>query len=102
MQYTCITVHLVNKDKSLKGLDEISNRREDAIQILNNCNCSPSRVIQHMYNERLTEIEIEYHFEDLDVNEAESKLCHELKCFEHSLGKLSLVISDINSQIYHM
>jgi hypothetical protein len=102
MQYTCVTVHLVNKDKNLKGLDKISDRRKNAILILNSCNCSPSRVIEHVYNERLTELEIEYHFEDLNVDEAENKLYHELKCFERSLGELSLVVSDISSKIYRM
>ena len=102
MQYTCVTVHLANKDKSLKGSDKISDRRKNAIQILSDCDCLPSRVIEHVYNQHLTEFEVEYHFKDLNTNEAENKLCHELKCFEHSLGELSLVISDINSQIYHM
>ncbi len=102
MQYTCVTVHLTNKDKNLKGTDSISNRVKSAVEVLNDCGCKPSRVIEHMYSERLTEIELEYHFEDLSGDEAESKLCNELKCFEHSLSEMFLVVSNITSKIYRM
>jgi hypothetical protein len=102
MQYTCVTVHLANKDKNLKGTDSISNRAKGAVEVLNGCGCKPSRVIEHTYNERLTALEVEYHFENMDAGEAENELCNVLKCFEHLLGELLLSISDITSKIYRM
>ena len=102
MQYTCVTVHLANKDKNLKGADSISDRVKSATEVMKGCVCKPSRIIEHIYDERLTELEIEYQFEDLSANEAEDKLFNELKCFEHPLGELRLVVSDITSKIYRM
>jgi hypothetical protein len=102
MQYTCVTVHLTNKDKNLKGSDSIADRVKDTMEVLNGCGCKPSRIIEHVYNERLTELEVEYHFEDLSADEAENKLHNELKCFEHSLGKILLSVSNINLKVHRM
>ena len=102
MQYTCLTVHLANKDRSLKGSESISDRLRQVHPILNNCDLPPSNISWHVYEDMLTMIDVEYHFEEMNAEEAELKLEKILSCFEQPLRELHLKISDVSVVTHRM
>jgi hypothetical protein len=62
MKHSRVTVNLINKNKSLKGMEDISRVIEQAERILNDCSYPPSMIVEHVFDGRLTAIEIEFHF----------------------------------------
>ncbi len=95
MGHTHATVHLASKDKNLRGSEAISNRVQQVHRILNGCDPHPSKIIEHIYGDVLTEIEVEYHLRGSSIDDVHMKIRDLLKCNEQDLQKLSLIISDI-------
>jgi hypothetical protein len=95
MTHSHVTVHLTNKNKALTKQEKISSVVEQARRILNDCNHMPDKITEHVFGQRLTSLELEYYFYDLDVSEAEIKAGSILNCIEDQLQKISLFVSDV-------
>ena len=95
MTHSHVTVHLTNDNLASMEPENISSIVEQATRILYNCDHVPSKIAEHVFDRRLTALELEYHFNDLDVSEAEIKAGDILNCIEDQLQKLSLFVSDV-------
>lgn len=100
MTHSHVTVHLANKNKALMEQEKIASVIEQATLILNNCDSMPSKITEHVFGQRLTSLELEYYFTDLDISEAEIKAGSILACIEDKLRKLSLFVNDVCAEDY--
>jgi hypothetical protein len=60
VKHSRVTVNIINKNKSLKGTKDIFRVMEQATRILNECSYPPSMIVEHVFDDRLTAIEIEF------------------------------------------
>jgi hypothetical protein len=95
MQCSRVTVHLTNKNKSMTGVEHISRVVEQATRILSDCDPPPNRITDHVYDQKLTCLELEYRFAGLNISEAEIKAGSILNCIEERLRGISLFLSDV-------
>jgi hypothetical protein len=50
MKHSRVTVNLINKNKSLKGMEDISRLMEQATRMLNECSYPPSMIVEHVFD----------------------------------------------------
>ena len=98
MKHSRVTVNLINKNKSLKGMGDISRVIEQAERILKDCSYPPNMIVEHVFDDRLTAIEVEFHFSEIDISEAEIKSGNILNCFEDQLRGIFLFVDDVYAE----
>ena len=100
MKHSRVTVNLINKNKNLKGTKDIFRVMEQATRILNECSYPPSTIVEHVFDDRLTAIEIEFHFPEIDISEAEIKAGNILNCVEDQLRGIFIFVNDVYAEDY--
>ncbi len=100
MKHSRVTVNLINKNKSLKGMEDISRLMEQVTRMLNECSYPPSMIVEHVFDNRLTAIEIEFNFPEIDISEAEIKAGNILNCVEEQLRGIFLFVNDVYAEDY--
>ena len=100
MKHSRVTVNLINKNKNLQGMEDISRVMEQATRILKDCNYPPSMIVEHVFDAQLTAIEIEFHFPEIDISEAEIKAGNILNCVEDQLRGIFLFVDDVYAEDY--
>ena len=100
MKHSRVTVNLINKNKSLKGMGDISRVIEQAERILKDCSYPPNMIVEHVFDGRLTAIEVEFHFSEIDISETEIKAGNILNCVEDQLRSIFLFVDDVYAEDY--
>ena len=100
IKHSRVTVKLINKNKNLQSMEDISRVMEQATRILNGCNFPPSMIVEHVFDDQRTAIEIEFHFSEIDISEAEIKAGNILNCVEDQLRGIFLFVDDVYAEDY--
>jgi hypothetical protein len=79
-------------------MEDISRIVEQATRILNECSYPPSMIAEYVFDDRLTAIELEFHFPEIDIGEAEIKAGSILNCVEDRLRSIFLFVDDVYAE----